>query len=119
MEDIRQQQLEALQAAGEYIGKLIPGMETVANELETGRKEDTEDFLKQCMDGLNWIIEIYNRITELLAEHEVVINKSEVNSSILLLGDALREKNDEKTALAIQSGVIPFLTKIKEAAASI
>ena len=111
MVGLTQEKREAIEVLKEYLDKLIPGIEAVAQELEEDRKLDTDDFLKKCIDGLNWVIEIYNRVSDVLAEEEK-IDKEEMNPVILELGKALQDKEDIKIAEALR-GVIPFLEKIK------
>lgn len=116
MDNILEQKQEALKAAGEYLEKLIPGMETLCKELRGDRQDDTEDFKKQCIDGLNWIIEIYNRISDIIDEDAIHIEKSALNESIISLGGAIRYKDDIKTADIIGGEVIPFLKDLAAAA---
>lgn len=114
MSELTQEKREAIEVMREYLGKLIPGMETLSQELEYDRKPDTDDFLKNCIDGLNWVIEIYNRIADALDEGNKTIDKEEMNPVIMELGLALQDKEDVKIAEALRK-VIPFLTKIKAA----
>ena len=44
MDTIREQKMEALKTAEEYLGKLIPAMEQVIMEIRSDMKEDTVDF---------------------------------------------------------------------------
>lgn len=108
-ESIREQKLEALQAVSEYLQKLIPGMETLCKELREERKPDTDDFQKQCIDGLNWVIEIYNRISDVLNMDNTNFDKGSINAGISELGNAIKDKNDIKIADALEQKVIPFL----------
>lgn len=117
MSELTQEKREAIEVMDEYLDKLIPGIETVTQELEHDRKLDTDDFLKKCIDGLNWVIEIYNRITDVIAE-EKKLDKEEINPIITELGNALQDKEDLRTAEALKK-VIPFLKKIKIAVAEV
>lgn len=109
MDELLEQKQEALKAVGEYLEKLIPSMETLCKEFKGERQEDTDDFGKQCIDGLNWVIEIYNRITDIVDKSKIHIEKSELNDSLIGLGGAIRMKDDIKAADAIETAVIPFL----------
>ena len=114
MEDMRAQKTEALIIAKEYLDKLVPGMKTLCQELQGERKDDTDDFQKQCIDGLNWIIEIYNRTSDIINADAVHIDKEELNSKILKLSEALKNKNDLETANSLESDIIPFLTLLSD-----
>lgn len=117
MNELTQEKREAMEVMDEYLDKLIPGIETAVQELEYDRKLDTDDFLKKCIDGLNWVIEIYNRITDVIAE-EKKLDKEEINPIITELGNALQDKEDLGIAEALKK-VIPFLKKIKMAIAEV
>lgn len=42
--------------------------------------------------------------------------KQELNASLMELGAAIREKEDEKIARILEEAVVPFLSDLKEAA---
>lgn len=111
-QSLKQQQLEALEELYHYSQKLIPAIETVSGELKGSRQEDTDEYLNTIINGINWIIEVLNRTMELVNEEEVIINKEKTNSGILKLGEAIKEKNDEKIADTLTVEVIPFLTDL-------
>ena len=117
MSELTQEKREAMEVMDEYLDNLIPSIETAAQELEYDRKPDTDTFLKNCIDGLNWVIGIYNGIADVIAE-EKKLDKDEMNPIITELGDALKNKEDLKTADTLKK-VIPFLKKIKTAIAEI
>lgn len=116
MDNLQAEKKEALQAVGEYLEKLIPGMKTLCDELKGDRQPDTDDFQKQCIDGLNWVIEIYNRISDVIDMEKLHITKQKFNESLGELGTAIKEKEDAKIAEVLERAVIPFLTDLKEAA---
>ena len=60
MEEQKKQQLEALELGSEYIAKLIPAMKEIIPELRGAEMPDTEDYLNQQLDGLNYVIDIIN-----------------------------------------------------------
>lgn len=116
-EELRTQQIEALQVVGEYIDKLLPSMETVAGELSGEKQEDTDAFLKQIIDGLNWVIEVFNGTMSLINEEREVIQKDEVNQQVIQLSEAFIDQNDSRIATILESGIIPFLKEFKAATA--
>lgn len=116
MDNILEQKQEALKAVGEYLDNLIPCMENLCGELKGDRQEDTEEFQKKCIDGLNWVIEIYNRITDIIAMEQIHIKKEELNESLIDLGGAIKEKNENKIAGTIESCVLPFLKDLSAVA---
>ena len=116
MDNMQAEKQEALQVLGEYLEKLIPGMKTLSEELKGDSQPDTDDFQKQCIDGLNWVIEIYNRVSDVIDSEKINAAKQEFNNRLGELGTAIREKEDAKIAELIETAVIPFLEDLKEAA---
>ena len=106
---------EAVEVAREYLEKLIPGMETLCRELKGERQADTDDFQKQCIDGLNWVIEIYNRTSDVMDIGKIRVEKQELNAKLMELGTAIKDREDGKIAQTLEDTVIPFLKDLKEA----
>lgn len=110
MDTARAEKLEALEAARDYSERLKRGMQTVAEAFRSNNRDaDIETLLKQCIDGLNWVIEIYNRTSDVLNEKEVLIQKEQVNESIQALSVALQADDGTKIADSFEDGVIQFL----------
>lgn len=112
-EELQAQQIEALQVVNGYIKKLIPSMETIITELNGEKQEDTDDFLEHIINGLNWVIEVFNGTMSLINQDKVVIDKDQVNQEVLQLSDALIAKNDARAATVLDSGILPFLREFE------
>lgn len=117
MDDYRQQQVEALQVAHEYSAKLINGINNVLTELKGNRLLDTDEYLKEIVNGINWLIEVTNKTLEVINEKEVLIDKERVNDAINEFGAALSKKDDEQIAGALETGVLDFLKALEAATA--
>lgn len=109
MDDMKKEQLEALQIAIDYTGKLVPAFRTLAVELKGEKQDDTIDFLNQAIEGLNFIIEIFNATMSLLNEKEELFQKDVIEEKIQAMNQAVGNKDDAATAEAIEDGIIPFL----------
>lgn len=109
MEDIRRQQLEALETGVEYVKKLVPAIKEILPELRGEEKEDTIDFLNQLIDGINFVIEIVNATMGMINEKEEILNKDGIEEKVQLLNDGLSAKDNLKTAQALEEGILPFL----------
>lgn len=53
MENMREQQKEALLAAKDYIGKLLNAVDIVGLELSGAEKADTKEYLDTIIKGVN------------------------------------------------------------------
>lgn len=111
---IKEMQIEALQTVHEYLMKLIPSMEEVIGELTGEKKDDTEEYLFQVIEGLNWVIEIFNGTSSLINEKSTVMEKEKINQEVLRLSDAMISKNYEQAATILDSGILPFLNELKQ-----
>jgi hypothetical protein len=117
MDDYRQQQIEALQVAHEYSGKLIKGIENVSGELSGNRLLDTDAYLDEVVNGINWLIEIVNRTTDVINEKTVQIENNEVNEAVKKLADALSKKDDALIADALKNGILDFVKQVEKVTA--
>lgn len=116
MDDLRKQQMEALEAVYDYNKKIIPALQTVIEELRGAEKEDTKDYLDYVLKGINWVIQVTNGTMKLINEEEVKIDKEETNQIILDLNDAIRSKNNLDIAMILERGIVPFINKLSECA---
>ncbi|MGN0369603.1 MAG: hypothetical protein ACI4EW_03575 [Butyrivibrio sp.] len=113
---LKEQQVEALQVLTEYSVKLIKGMKTSAEELMGCRKEDTDEFLRMVLDGVNWELNVLNGCLSLINEEEEVLDKNRANETILDFQQVFSSKNDEAISKAITEKLIPLVEQITEAA---
>ena len=119
MDAIREQKLEALKTAGEYLEKLIPAMEQVISEIKGEMQEDTIDFLLQIIDGFNFMIETYNVTRDLVNDPEPLINDDQLEKTVGSLSDGFSKKDYAAIADELSNDIVPFLRVFKEAAAKI
>lgn len=115
MEDLRAQQIEALEVLGDYNDRLVKSIRTIIKELEDSRKEDTDQFLDEIIKGINWEIGILNGTMTLINEKEEHIKKEEMNDSILKLSKALEGKVDKEMAEALEHA-LPMFEKLGKVA---
>ena len=118
MEDLRAQQIEALEVLADYNERLVKSMNGVIGELKGERKEDTDQYLEEIIKGINWEIGILNGTLSLINEGEERIQKEEMNSSILKLSKALEGKVDQDMAEAMQEA-LPMFEKLGKVAKEI
>ena len=116
MDTIKEQKLEALRTASEYLEKLIPAMEQVISEIKGEMQEDTIDFLLQIMDGFNFMIETYNVTRDLINDPDPLINDDKLEIVVNSLSDGFSKKNYAAISDELESDIIPFLKVFKEAA---
>ncbi|MBR6159478.1 MAG: hypothetical protein IKQ40_04175 [Lachnospiraceae bacterium] len=119
MDNVREQKLEALRTANDYLERLIPAMEEVVSEIKGEMKEDTVDFLLQIIDGFNFMIETYNVTRDIVNDPEELIVDEVLEASVGRLSDGFSQKNYPAIADELSSDIIPFLKVFKEAAARI
>lgn len=118
MEDNRAEQKEALEVLLEFNSRLIKNMEIATKELSGARLDDTDAFLKDIINAMNWEIEVMNGTMELLNEGKQRIDKESFNSKILTLADAINAKDDAAMAKSFKE-VIPLFKNLGESAAEV
>jgi hypothetical protein len=112
MEELREQQLEALKEAAGYSSKIITAIGKITVELSGNRLPDTDEYLDNIIKGLNWLISVFNVTKELINENEMVIDKDTVNVSVNLLNEGFKEKDDAKLVEALK-GMQQFVETFK------
>lgn len=115
MDNIRKQQIEALEYGCEYIEKLIPAMKEIIPELRGIEKADTKDFLNQQIEGLNFVIEVINATMGLINEKETILIKENMEEKIQNLNRALG-KNHLKVADVLEVDILPLLDVFRQVA---
>ncbi len=117
MEDIRVQQLEALEVGVDYVKKLVPAIKEIIPELRGDEKEDTMDFLNQIIDGINFMIDIVNATMGMINEKEEILNKDGMEEKVQNLNAGLQARDNAKTAQALEEGILPFMDIFYQVAA--
>lgn len=115
MEANREEQKEALEVLLEFNSRLVGNMKSIVQELTDGRLEDTDKFLENIVQALNWEIQVVNGTMDLLNEDKVRVEKEAFNEKIQLLGSAIAAKDDAKMAEKFKE-VIPVFEALQEAA---
>ena len=115
MEDIRNEQKEALETLVEFNEKLVKNMNIIVKELSGQRLDDTDKFLKGIIDAVNWEVQVLNGTMSLLNEDKERINKEQFNSKIVNFGEAIKENDDTKMAASIKE-LIPEFENLGESA---
>ncbi len=118
MEDIRAQQIEALEVFKNYNSRLVKSMDNIIPELEGDRKDDTDKFLDEIVKGINWEIGILNGTMDFINEKEERIKKEEINASILKLSKALEGKKDSEIAASLKE-TLPVFENFGKVAAEV
>lgn len=113
-DNLKEQQIEAIEVYLEYNKKLMNSINMLLSELREERKEDTDEFQKKIIEGLNWEIQILNGTLSLINQEEERINKNEVNQQILKLGEALKTEEDKKIADSFENDILPQFEKIEQ-----
>lgn len=115
MATIREQQLEALKDAADYMDRLIPSMEQVISEIMGEMQEDTVDFLHQVVDGLNFIIETYNVTKDIVNSDGPLINDDVFEACVGKMSDGFAKRDYKKIATELDTSMVPFLKVFREA----
>jgi hypothetical protein len=107
-------QREILTELGGYIGKLIAAVEKVRAELKIGRKPDTDEFSNYVIQGINWVIEVFNNCEDIINREEIRVDKSAMAQAVTRLGMGLREHDDGQVADCLEEDFLPFLRTMEQ-----
>lgn len=119
MEEREQLQRSVLQRLIVYCDDLIPALQMMIDELRSIPFEDTDDFLQDMINGINWTIEVYNQCSSLLSEKSSYIDRKAMVRAVQHLGIALNSDDYLMIADVLESDFIPFLNKLDLAAKAV
>ncbi len=118
MEEREILQKDILQELITYSDSLIPALQQVIKELKDQgeEKDDTEDFLSEVINGINWEIEVYNQCSSLIDSSCNYIDKKVMIASVKSLGMALNSGDVWQISDCLEYDFLPFLNKLDLAA---
>lgn len=108
MDENRSEQMEALGTLCQVNDRLLRNLPTIIGELSGDRQPDTDKYLTNIVDTINWEITVMNATSDLLAESGEAVDKEDFNRSIQALSAALSSKEDSKIARALQDMMPQF-----------
>ena len=116
MEERERLQRNVLQELVAYSNNLIPALQIMIEELRGEDLEDTNAFLNDVINGINWEIEVYNQCASLLNEKSSYIDKKAMITAVKHLGISLSSGDKLLVADCLESDFLPFLNKLDLAA---
>lgn len=117
MEEIAELQKETIESLKEYIPNLQRGLSQVTEELKGERKEDTDEYLRMNIDGLNWVIEAYNGTVSSVDPEKTKIDVASLEEGVEKLSKSFMAKEDAGIAESIEKYMLPFLEQFMNAMA--
>lgn len=105
-------QKDALRELITYSNHLIPALQVVIKELREDIHEDTNSFLGEVINGINWEIEVYNQCVSLFNEKGSYIDKKMMITAVKNLGKVLDSGDCRKIADCLEQDFLPFLNQL-------
>lgn len=102
MEDIRQQQIDVLIDAVPYSEKIADAIEKVSSELLGVSLPETREAVDVIVEGINWLLEVYNGTKSIINPKKDMINEIKANEAVTKLSSALASGKDEEIGLALR-----------------
>lgn len=118
MEDMKKEQLEVLNEAKGYCTNVLHCIDTVVPELKGDKKDDTDEYLRMTVDGVNVALEMYNATRDLTAGAQPAVDEAEGNNAVKELSAALKSGDDSAKADALVK-VRAFITQFKDCAEAV
>lgn len=112
MVEREQLQREVLKELISYSDNLIPALQMIIEELRGEEKEDTNEFLNEIINGINWEIEVYNQCASLINEKSSYIDKKSMVVAVKNLGNCLSSGERMQIADCLEQDFLPFLNKL-------
>ena len=115
MEDMKKEQLEVLNEAKGYCANVLHCIDTVVPELKGDKKDDTDEYLRMTVDGVNVALEMYNATRDLTAGAQPAVDG---NNAVKELSAALKLSDDSAKADALVK-VRAFIAQFKDCAEAV
>lgn len=109
--------VEALETASPLMARMISAIKGLIREYDGNKAADTEEYMHNILQGLEWIFALY-RSTKDLVNASGVINQDEVNASVIKLNRA-NEAQDDAGRVEAFKGILKFVETFKSEADSI
>ena len=119
IDNTRSEQIEAVVMAADYCKKLVKAMDNLAGEFENGKLEDTDEYAKNVLAGINWTIQVYNGTKDCLKGIGILIDEGKINAAIGDLGRAYQDDDDAAKAAVLRSALKEFVSDMIEAGAKL
>lgn len=115
----KQESLEYLQrevyaTAADYLPKLIRTANLVVSEFREAEQEDTRDLFDQVVNGINWVLDVYNHSPSSLYRGQESGEKEDLEKMVLRLSQAISRNNKSEMANSLSDDLIPFLQAFHE-----
>ena len=114
MEDMKKEQLEVLNEAKGYCTNVLHCIDTVVPELKGDKKDDTDEYLRMTVDGVNVALEMYNAT----AGVQPAVDEADGNNAVKELSAALKSSDDSAKADALVK-VRAFIAQFKDCAEAV
>lgn len=111
-----EQQREAMQEAAGYLSRLIPAAEGMVDEFKGELQEDSYDLLDMVVEGLNWVIQVYNGTKDVINKETEQVDSKAMDQKITKFGSAYTAHDPSGIVSGLEEAVLPFLRKMKEIA---
>ena len=105
-------QYDILKQLISYSENLIPALQDIIEELRSGGKDDTGDYLNEVITGINWEIEVYNQCADIINERSSYIDKKSMTTAVKNLGISLNSGNYNLVAECLEGDFLPFINKL-------
>lgn len=112
MDNLRKEQIEAVESLESYNKKMVNAIPTIIEELRGGSKPDTKEFLDQILKGMEWELQVINGCLTYFNEDETLIDKEAVNDQVQEFNKVIESKDDRALADALENIMLPFFKEL-------
>lgn len=112
MDNIRKEQIEAVESLESYNNKILNAIPAIIEELRGVAKPDTKEFLDQILKGMEWEFHVLNGCLTYFNEDETLIDKEAVNDKVQEFNKVIESKDDRVLADALENIMLPFFKEL-------
>ncbi|AVQ44414.1 TPA: hypothetical protein ACX96Z_000775 [Clostridium sporogenes] len=105
------EKIEALRTASEYILNLKNGINTAAENFQTGNDEDGTNLVPLIADGINWVAQILELTKDV---HKEEVNFDELNNKLEELVEAIEFQDFILVGDLFQYEILPEIENMEK-----
>jgi uncharacterized protein YicC (UPF0701 family) len=109
--ELKQQQIEAMQTASEYIENVIAGVNSAVEKFQAGEESEGSNLVAALVDGLDWLFQVIVRTREI---QEEPIETDEMNEKLKELIEAFENGDYILVGDLLEYEVLPILESWSE-----
>lgn len=103
--------LETMESYNHYVGEIVKGSIKIADDLRTGNVDSALTMIKDFSEGLLWLMEVNQKLTDLGKQAELDVNN--IQDFFVEINEGLENKDFVLVADIFEYEIAPFFEQVE------